>query len=177
MATTIPSPYCVDTELLIEESVRTLPATINKNRYIEAASREMNAKLGTVYAIPLTLNSGYGLTDFPSHEEDLIKDIGIKLASGRMLVQIAADSDDDVNKYGWRLIEEAQWYLKALVEKQISISANPTAGAEASGADAPGIQNRDHESMVESFEDVFMRPPSQQLDPPLLPPVVYPGPE
>ena len=177
----ITSPYCLDTELLLEDAVRMIPAGLSKASYISAASREIDAKLGMRYRIPLAVDPNfkdqYGnpVSDFPDNEKAMVRDICVKLASGRILLQIASDADDNFSKYGWELIKEAQYFLTMLASGDVRLSAAPAVGAETDLGGGPSITNRDHASMVEGFEDIFMRPPP--VAPPLVPPAVYPGPE
>lgn len=138
--------YCTTTDLLIGDIQ--LSSTLSKESFVRDAADEMNARLGFVYILPIT--------GIPAHATTLLKMINARLASGRLLMSIAAPAEDDgVHRYGEWLIKQAYDDLYAICNGQIilggavpAIDPNPNSAM---------ISNHDEESAFEMYENSFYR--------------------
>lgn len=138
--------YCSAGDLLIGDIE--LSSTLSKESFLRDAFDEMNARLGFTYVLPLT-----GL---PVHAVTLLKMINARLASGRLLMSVAAPVEDNgIHQYGAWLIKEAYADLMAIVNGQIvlvgavsNVEPHPNAGT---------IVNHDAESAFEMFENNVTR--------------------
>lgn len=127
-----------------------LPAEFDLDKWVNLASDEMDSRLGFTYVIPLT-----GLTDT---ESLFLRDINNKLASGRLiLAQAIGGEDNRLQAYGESLIKDALASLNALTMGDIDLSAAPRIEESADNADAPGVINHDHESLMLGFENTVLR--------------------
>lgn len=126
-----------------------LPAGYNKQQYVDMASDEIDAKIGVIYETPVVLND---LDRFASLN---VKNIAIRLSTGRLiLAQAAGGEDSQLHALG------RHYVTSALNDLQIMASDTDTLpGAvvrpEFRGAEAPSIGQQDATSPVDHFYDNF----------------------
>jgi hypothetical protein len=138
--------YCSENDLLVGDME--FSAATSKESFVRDAANEMDARLGFVYVLPIT--------GIPAHAQTLLKMINARLASGRLLMSIAAPAEDDgVHRYGEWLIKEAYNDLHAICNGSIQLAgatstADPTPRSGAS-------YNHDEESAFDMFENQVMR--------------------
>lgn len=146
-------PYSSEGDLLIGDVL--LPAGFNQAKYITEATDEIDSKLGFLYQLPLTAVEG----DLPPHEALLLKVISNKLASGRLIMDIAmAGERQSVHAYGRRLVDEATNDLLLLANGTVELHAVRSATNVAQeSAKVPTIRNQDDESLTLGFENTVLR--------------------
>lgn len=157
-------PYCGTGDLLVEDSLQLLPSNLDTQKYVDAAANEMDSKLGFTYKLPLESDDNYldsdgnPIADFPQHEKDLLRDINAKLASGRILMQTQVSADGaSYHPYAKELIAEAQALLIMIANRDVLLSGLLKGDPERLSDRGPTIVNHDSHSMVEQFEENFMR--------------------
>lgn len=115
---------------------------------INLAAEQIDSMIGHIYVTPVDILVP------PSENRPsqlLLKHINILLASGRMVLDMAAGGEDnDLHAYGQRLLEEALNMLAKIVKGEIQLSG-ATRIDEAKSQTGPMITNEDAESLVEAF--------------------------
>jgi ribosomal protein S18 acetylase RimI-like enzyme len=150
--------YCDDTDLLIKADVLQTPGQ-TLQMWVDRAAEEMDSMLGFRYVIPITPAPNYPM--LATHETLILKQINVKLASGRFyLANSAHDEDDQLHSYGRYLVNEALASLRAIVDGTIDLESAQltTTMVEDSSKRMPGVINRDDHSLVEDWEDLVMWP-------------------
>jgi phage gp36-like protein len=139
--------YCEANDLIVGDIAGLEPL---KQRFIDAATDEMDAMIGFVYLLPLS-----GLS---THVTLLLKSICSQLASGRLLTsQSAASEDQSTHSYGKSLIDSATAQLWSIRNGQTALGALKVTSA-ASGGNAPSIGQTDSVSAVDAFYDYVSNP-------------------
>ncbi len=170
--------YCEVEDLLIGQVRDRLPPQVVPNDFIEAASDEIDSKLGFMYVTPFMLDQDRP-NSLPVFQAKLIKDICKKLASGRILLAAtSAMEQSTIHAYGASLIRDATVSLMAIANGDARLSVirvdadgNPRASEPDSPEVAdpfafiPGARNRDTRGGVEAFEDNYMTPSTLFHDP------------
>lgn len=170
--------YCELEDLLIGQVRDRLPPQVVPNDFIEAASDEIDSKLGFVYVTPFIIDQGQS-NSLPAFQAKLIRDICKKLASGRILLAAtSAMEQSTIHAYGASLVRDAMVSLIAVANGDVRLSVirvdadgNPRASEPDSPEKAdrfafiPGARNRDLRGGVEAFEDNFMTPGVWLRDP------------
>lgn len=135
-----------------------LPAGFNKVKYINEATDEIDSKLGFIYQLPL-VGPGEPPAALPPHEVLMLKVISNKLASGRLIMDVAmAGERQSVHAYGRRLVDEATNDLMLLANGVVDLHAVRLDSAVAQEASKlPSIQNVDEESLLLGFENTVLR--------------------
>lgn len=129
---------------------------LDTGKIVQEAADEIDSRLGFVYKLPLTPLPPAGA--LPEHEVLLLKQINNKLASGRLIMQIAAAGEDrSLHAYGLRLVTEATNDLMLLANGTVELTAvkQPISGSVPDKT--PMIFNHDEESAVDMFESAAMR--------------------
>jgi len=123
--------------------------------WIANAADEIDAQIGHIYVTPIVL------ADTPENRPALLllKKINNFLASGRIIIDMAAAGEDrELHAYGWSLVTEATRLLTQLSTGQITIpGAIPLPGTEGA-VGGPQIFNEDEVSLVEDFYQKYTRP-------------------
>jgi len=119
---------------------------------IRAAADDIDAQIGHIYKTPIEVD------DTPRNRPTrlLLKKINNLIASGRMLMDMAAaGSDDNTHAYGLFLLREGMDLLRQIQTGEIDlIGADRIEGdGEAVGPAAPSIHNEDDRSLVQAFYD------------------------
>lgn len=134
-------PWSTKDDLLIGDL--RVSAAVDAEAIVEDAALEMEAKLGLVYVLPLP-------GGLPTHILTTLKLINNRLASGRLIMQVAIGGEDHtLHKYGQSLVEMAYADLDRIMNGSI-----PIAGAErvdTNEADGPKIIQTDATSPLDVF--------------------------
>lgn len=153
------SEYCKPEDLLLGDlgGVEDM-----SQRYIDLAANEMDSMIGYVYILPLPF------TGLPVHQQLILTNIALKLASGRLILAQAVGSEDSaVHAYGKSLIDEAMRDLWAIRNQTIDLTAPKVEGGASVGGDAPVILEGDLYSGVDSFYDWMSNPARQYFNSPI----------
>lgn len=147
--------YCEVNDLLVRDNGMMFSPTFDFVRFINSASEEMDGMLGEIYSLPLASAAG-GWKTLPVYQQLLLKQINIKLASGRILLTLQASGDTrSLHAYGQRLLDEAMAMLMPLINGTVRLDT-PARDAVALQT-SPVIQNHDSRSLVDIFENVVHR--------------------
>ena len=138
--------YAKPGDLLIGDV--TLSSGLSRESFLRDAADEMDSRLGFVYVLPIAGIQPHAIT--------LLKMINARLASGRLLMSIAAPSEDDsVHRYGEWLIKEAYADLMSICNRTIDlVGATPISDPNPVAA---SIYNYDEESAIDMFENTVLR--------------------
>lgn len=149
-------PYSEEGDLLVGDVL--LPGGFNKDKYIAEATDEIDSKLGFLYSLPIR-GAGEPPADLPPHEQLLLKVISNKLASGRLIMDVAmAGERQSVHAYGRRLVDEATNDLMQIANGVVEIHAVRLETAVAQEASKiPTVRNQDEESLLLGFENTVLR--------------------
>lgn len=137
--------YCNAGDLLIGDIE--LSSMLSEESFVRDAAQEMDARLGFVYILPIV--------GIPAHAQTLLKQINARLASGRLLMSIAAPAEDNsVHRYGEWLIKQAYDDLYAICNGSIilgsaTLAPDPT-------PNSASIVNYDEESAFDQFYNTTM---------------------
>lgn len=139
-----------DTSSLLTGDIPLLPRHGDGTLAIKAAAEDIDAQIGHVYVTPIEID------DDPEYRPTrlLLKKINNLIASGRLLMDMAAAGEDDNNHaYGLFLLREGMDLLAQVTSGRIVlVGAEKIDGTEAGGnAAGPTIVNEDEESLVERF--------------------------
>ncbi len=143
--------YCVGGDLLIGNIP--LPQWITREQVIADAADEIDSKIGFVYQVPIPAPPG---TD-PEHPIPnvvglILKRINAALASGRLILQVAAGQEDTrLHAYGASLVAEALAAIDQIFNGEIVFDNVPPVNPEEPIVNGPMISNLDAESNVEAF--------------------------
>jgi len=143
--------YCTKTDLLIGD----IPLAAkygDGTGFVQLAADEIDASIGKIYVTPVT----FDLTASPESRPSqlMLKKINILLASGRIIMDMAAGSEDAaLHAYGYAMWKEAWTLLQDIVSGKYdldTLSGNlPT--DTANDNTAVSISNEDGYSLVEAF--------------------------
>lgn len=159
-------PYSKPENLLIGDII--LPGSVDKSRWVQDASDEMDALLGWVYDLPLRKvgevvdpsPTAENWKTLPLHQQLLLTQINNKLASGRLIMAIAmAGEDQQLHAYGLDLVRQAEAQLMLLANRTIELDAElivPVDGEDYLSR-IPSIKQHDDESLLAGFENTVLR--------------------
>lgn len=139
------TPYAEVTDLKYGDL--RLPAYLSPTEYLSSAAEEIDASLGHLIETPI---------DVPDTAENrptilLLKKINWLIASGRLVLQLAASGEDRaLHAYGKRMLDEGLQYLSMIVDGNI-ILQGVTWFEGAQDPTGPSIHNEDDVSLVEEF--------------------------
>jgi len=153
--------YCEEADLLVQDGMAVAPG--EKAKFIKNACEEMDSKLGYRYVVPVDLPG------IPQNQQFLLKDIAIKLATGRFIMAMALHGQSEsLHQYALYLIKEAEMNLMAIANGNIDLNA-PRVDSSGEGvgiveppevadpfARIPTGWNPDQTSAVTIFEKNFM---------------------
>lgn len=128
-----------------------LPSWTSGQKYIADAQKEIDSVVGFMYETPLDLSNSSAIVR-PARL--LVSRISNYLASGRLIMAVAAGSEkDSMHAYGAKLVSDALEILEKIGCGEIVLTgAVPLPGQEKPFA-GPQISNVDSESNVEAFYD------------------------
>lgn len=158
--------YCAVSDLLLGKIPT--PAALDPAKYVQDAADEIDSKIGHLYETPIDLTELLVPPPVPLVDGGLkvsrptrllLKRINAHLASGRLLLAVAAPEEQrQLHAYAWSLVKEATAALDLIAAGDISLDGvdpiNTTEGPVAK----PLISNLDAESNVESFYDRIANP-------------------
>lgn len=147
--------YSAEGDLLIGDVM--LPLGFDKAKYIKEATDEIDSKLGFLYKLPL--EAAPPLMVLPPHEQVLLKVISNKLASGRLIMDVAmAGERQTVHAYARRLVDEANNDLMLLANGAVELHAvRSDTDPEQPASKVPSARVHDEESLVLGFENTVLR--------------------
>lgn len=161
------SPYSTPEDLAIDESQLMLGQKFDKAKVVETCAREIDAKLGFMYQLPLTPIAP--ATELPKYQVDLLFTINNNMATGRILQGMKGSGDSNTqHAWGKALCDSADNMLNMIANGDVELDAvrvvdGPTSLDSQRG---PKAVVYDDSSMVTAFEEqVFRNRPVQ----------VYPG--
>jgi hypothetical protein len=152
--------YCGEGDLLVDDSMVYSKGV--KETAITQACEEIDSKLGMIYETPIDISDQ---STVDRSAKLLIKQIAIHLASGRMMMRIAATRESDTpNAYGVYLIREATQALDAIVSGDVVLPGVPGVEGDPStpaAISAPPIfvGNADAPISLDMFEDYVKHDP------------------
>ena len=154
--------YCNVTDLRYGDIP--LPAYVGDgSKYALAAAEEIDAQLGHIYVTPIVFNLVNKPQQRPSYL--LIKKINWLLASGRLVIDLAAAGENTaLQAYGEHMLKEALGILLQISQGDAILDADLVPESDDDDDDdddsrftGPIIFNADSESLVEGFYN----PPSR----------------
>lgn len=144
--------YCEHEDLLLGD----LPVTADDaEKFISAASEEIDAVIGMRYQLPIIAASG-------SPARNLLKRIAVLTSTGRLVMaNSVASEDNSPNAYAMYLLEEARELLASIKRGELDLVGVPLlpATGEVNVPDtgnAPTVIYRDSVSAVDLFYDNAM---------------------
>lgn len=147
--------YCEVKDLLVKDNGMMFSPTFDFQLFIMSAAEEMDGMMGEIYDLPLAGSVG-GWTTLPLYQQLLLKQINVKLASGRILLTLNASGDTRaLHVYGQRLIDEALAMLQPIINGDVVLDA-PGKNEEIR-SNSPLIAHHDTESLVDSWEHLVHR--------------------
>ncbi len=155
--------YCNVTDLRYGDIP--LPAYVGDgSKYVLAAAEEIDAQLGHIYVTPIVFNLVNKPQQRPSYL--LIKKINWLLASGRLVIDLAAAGENTaLQAYGEHMLKEALGILLQISQGDAILDADLVPESDDDDDDdddsrftGPIIFNADSESLVESFYNPPVRP-------------------
>lgn len=145
--------YSKEEDLLLGDMV--INPSLDRQKFIDDAADEIDAKLGWLYVLPLTPIAP--AVSLPGYQLLTLKGINNKLASGRLILtlDIAAEGSQ-LHAYGWQLVREAREELMILANGEAPLAATripPDPSTGITGADKiPSVKNYDEESLLTAYE-------------------------
>jgi hypothetical protein len=140
-----------------------LPAYIDQPKVVQDAADEIDSHIGFVYQTPVVL------ANTPKNRPAtlLLKRINNHLATGRLLMEVAAAGEDDqLHAYAQRLVDEALAALNSIVTGSIVLGDAPPIDATGERQTGPLQYNKDEFSQVDAFyDDILFAPPGIYLGP------------
>lgn len=143
--------YSTADELLIGD-LTVSPAV--KQKHVDAATREVDERLGFNYQTPFTQSSVSRPAWF------LIKRIANYIASGRLLLETDQSGEDNgVHAYGLYLLQEVDTILEPILNGEINLSPPSDDLPDPTTPHGARVSNVDPYSQVEAFYGWAARPP------------------
>lgn len=135
-----------------------LPVSADPERYVDDASDEVDSIIGFRYATPVDMTEP-GPVARPARL--LLKRVANFLASGRLLLAVAAGSEDrQLHAYGNSLVQQALYCLKEIAEGEIILPGALPSTDVSPIQTGPLIYNKDVSSNVDDFYDKIVCPES-----------------
>lgn len=146
-------PYSDVADLYIGDL--TLGANTDPAKFIADAEREINAKLGMIYLLPLEPDTENGFQDIPEFTMENLEKLSNWLASGRLILTLNSTSGEDtLNAYGAMLVKDAQSELEAIhtgLQDLVGVKRAPARNAAGDSYNGPTLVNHDAASAVDTF--------------------------
>lgn len=141
-----------------------LPARIGDgSKFVDMAADEIDSQVGHIYTTPIVI------PDEPQYRPArlLLKKINNLIASGRIILDMAAGGEDnDLHAYGRSMLNEGLSLLASIVTGRIVLIGAPLLPGTEDVDTGPLIVNEDPESLVEAFYQQFSHGESRSLNPP-----------
>lgn len=133
-----------------------LALSVDAQRYIDDASDEVDSIIGFRYNTPVDIIDP---TPVARPACLLLKRIANFLASGRLIMAIAASSEDtSLNAYGKSLVDQALYCLKEIAEGEIVLPGAIPSPDNTPMQSGPLHYNKDVSSNVDDFYDKILAP-------------------
>ena len=162
----MPSSYSTVADLLIGD----MPVAVgfSKQKFVDDAADEVDSVLGRRYVTPIDVSDTSAV---PRHARLFVKRVANHLASGRLILALAAGGEDQaLHAYGWSLVKNATDALGLIASGEYDIDgAQPAEGTGDTANVGASIQNVDATSGVEAFYQN-----GQSSVQPLIGPSLYP---
>jgi hypothetical protein len=132
----------------------TLGTGARADKYVQDATDEIDSCLGFRYELPLNLDYiGDPDNAVPSYAQLVLKQCANKLASGRLIMALAAGGEDtSMHAYGWALVQEGMITLNGLCSGMIDLPNAVPVNPVAVGRDVgPSLGNQDSSSAMDAF--------------------------
>lgn len=133
-----------------------LGSGVDPQVWVDRAAEEIDSRIGQRYELPLPAS-------LAPHSLLLLKRINAQLGTGRLLMAIDGDGDNDLHAYGLHLVQMALADLQAIVMGSIDLVGGVV--ADVGDARGPSIINQDAYSATAAFEaftmagaDAYWRP-------------------
>lgn len=121
----------------------TLSASLDKARFVQDATDEIDACIGFIYELPLSPTPS-------GHIQLTLKRCANLIASGRLVLAVGAGGEDgSLHAYGESLLREGRMILESIESGQIDLSC--TKKPVHSEGNAPTILNAETSSGVDAF--------------------------
>lgn len=143
-----------------------LPASMNLQTFVQAATDEIDMKIGFIYKTPVRPSPEYD--ELPRPVSLLLKKIAAYISTARAIYAAAGPvQSDELNAYAGSLLQEGHTALANIAAGRMELEGAerlPDQGSERRG---PRISNVDSQSQVEAFyahftggsSDFFQRSP------------------
>lgn len=152
--------YCEVTDLITGSLLWAPDDEDEPERFVNLAAEEMDSYLGFKYVVPVVGRASLSGV-LALHEELLLKNINIKIASGRLLLaKFAGAEEAHEHQYGLGLLREGKSDLMLLVSGEVDLLSAELAtpnGLGGTNDETPGIHNEDSESLLLGWENTVMR--------------------
>lgn len=147
--------YCTTEDLLVGKIP--LPGYLDPQKFVDDAGDEIDTKIGLLYKTPIDVS---GTSPVTRVVKLLLKRINAHLASGRLLLSVAAPEEQrQLHAYAWSLVKEANAALDLIASGEYPLDgAEPVEGTDQVPVAMPMVANLDPESSVESFYDKIANP-------------------
>lgn len=162
--------YCSPSDLLIGD----IPLAAkygNGSAFIQLAADEIDSQIGHIYITPIVFDESDEVKAAKVRPAKLLlKKINTLLASGRIILDMAAGGEDEsLHAYGASMLAEALGLLTRIMERDIFLTDAPLVPSEESRENTgPSVITAEDYSLVDSFYDRFQ---SRSVFPPV--PIVF----
>lgn len=131
------------------------------SQFVQLAADEIDSQIGHKYVTPVVFDeSTPEAVALARPAKLLLKKINILLASGRIVLDMAAGGEDrDLHAYGANMVKEALGLLKCVQDGDILLTGAPLLTEEATNENtAVSIVQEDAESLVAGFYTRYSTP-------------------
>ncbi|QEM40908.1 MAG: head-to-tail connector complex protein [Phage AS32] len=129
--------------------------------FLQLAADEIDAQIGHIYVTPIVFDESTPEKIAAVRPAKLLlKKINTLLASGRIVLDMAAGGEDDnLHAYGKSMHDEAVYLLNKIQEREIVLTDAPLLAEEADNPNTgPSIIQEDAYSLVEAFYNRVQTP-------------------
>lgn len=164
-------PYCTKDDLLTGD-IPLAGKYGDGSTFVQFAADEIDSQIGHIYTTPVQFDeSTPQLAAAARPAKLLLKKINTLLASGRIILDMAAGGEDrELHAYGRSMWQEAVDLLGEIKSGRIPLVGAPQLGSTADDKNtAVSIIQADSQSMVESFYNRFSQPAFFPPSPPIRP--------
>lgn len=116
--------------------------------FVQDAADDIDAQVGHIYVTPIIV------IDIPANRPTrlLLKKINNLLASGRLLLDMAAAAEDDnLHSYGLQMLKEGMELLRRVSTGEVILAGATNLDGNSDAPERLSISNEDPYSMVEGF--------------------------
>jgi hypothetical protein len=152
--------YCEKTDLLTGD-IPLAGRYGDGQRFVDLAADEIDAQIGHIYVTPIVFDESTPEKAARLRPAKLLlKKINTLLASGRIILDMAAGGEDDrLHAYGKSMHDEAVLLLNSITSGQIALTDAPVLAEDVDADNGPTIAQDDPYSLVEGFYKQYGRSP------------------